>query len=235
MEWDIPMTRETTATDPLSARLGRRRLLRAAAALPVVALASGCSLPVPGQGPPPELFRLTPKSTFRDDLPAVDWQLVLEPPVADAGLNTARIALQRSPTQIEYYARSGWADRAPLMMQTLMVESFENSGRIVSIGRESIGLRADFILKSELRELQAVYYNGGPPKAWVSVNVKLVQMPRRAIVASQSFDGRVPAAADSLPQIIEAFDEAAGKVLRHIVEWTLIEGEKAYRESRRPA
>ena len=235
MECDIPMTRETTATDPLAARLGRRRLLRAAAALPVVALASGCSLPVPGQGPPPELFRLTPKSTFRDDLPAVDWQLVLEPPVADAGLNTTRIALQRSPTQIEYYARSGWADRAPLMMQTLMVESFENSGRIVSIGRESIGLRADFILKSELRELQAVYYNGGPPKAWVSVNVKLVQMPRRAIVASQSFDGRVPAAADSLPQIIEAFDEAAGKVLRHIVEWTLIEGEKAYRESRRPA
>lgn len=235
MECDIPMTRETIATDPLATRLGRRRLLRAAAVLPVVALAPGCSLPVPGQGPPPELFRLTPKSSFRDDLPTVDWQLVLEPPVADAGLNTTRIALQRSPTQIEYYARSGWADRAPLMMQTLMVESFENSGRIVSIGRESIGLRADFILKSELRELQAVYYNGGPPKAWVSVNVKLVQMPRRAIVASQSFDGRVPAAADSLPQIIEAFDEAAGKVLRHIVEWTLIEGEKAYRESRRPA
>ncbi|GAB4359213.1 MAG: hypothetical protein Kow00114_11970 [Kiloniellaceae bacterium] len=229
------MTRETTATDPLATRLGRRRLLRAAAALPVMALAPGCSLPVPGQGPPPELFRLTPKSTFREDLPAVDWQLVLEPPVADAGLNTTRIALQRSPTQIEYYARSGWADRAPLMMQTLMVESFENSGRIVSIGRESIGLRADFILKSELRELQAVYYGGGAPQAWVSVNVKLVQMPRRAIVASQSFDGRVPAAADSLPQIIEAFDEAAGKVLRHIVEWTLIEGEKAYREARRPA
>jgi cholesterol transport system auxiliary component len=205
-------------------------LLRALAALPVAALAQGCSLPVPGQGPPPELYRLTPKSTFRDDLPEAQWQLVLEPPVADAGLNTTRIALQRSPTQIEYYARSGWADRAPLMMQTLMIESFENSRKIVSVGRESVGLRADFILKSELRELQAVYYNGGLPEAWVSINAKLVQMPRRAIVASQSFDSRVRAEADGLPEIIAAFDDASGKVLRRLVEWTLIEGDQAFRD-----
>ena len=218
-----------TPTARAAGRLGRRRLLRRLAALPVAALAPGCSLPVPGQGPPPQLFRLTPKSTFRDGLPTAEWQLVLEPPVADAGLNTTRIALQRSPTQIEYYARSGWADRAPLMIQTLMVESFENSRKIVSIGRESVGLRADYILKTELRELQAIYYNGGLPEAWVSINVKLVQLPRRAIVASQSFDARVTATADTLPEIIQAFDEAAGKVLRRIVEWTLIEGDQAFR------
>jgi cholesterol transport system auxiliary component len=212
--------------------LHRRRLLRTLAALPVVALAPGCSLQVPGQGPPPDLFRLTPKSTFRDDLPTAEWQLVLEAPVADAGLDSTRIALQRSPTQIEYYARSGWADRAPFMIQTLMVESFENSEKIVSIGRESIGLRADFILKSELRELQAVYYNGGLPEAWVSINAKLVQMPRRAIVASESFDARVTAQVDTMPEVISAFDAAAGKVLRRLVEWTLIEGERAYRDGR---
>lgn len=210
-------------------RLLRRRLLRALAALPVAALAPGCSLPVPGQGPPPSLYRLTPKSTFREDLPTVEWQLVLEPPVADAGLNTTRIALQHSQTQIEYYANSGWADRAPLMIQTLMVESFENSKRIVSVGRESIGLRADFILKTELRELQAVYFNGGLPEAWVSINAKLVQMPRRAIVASQSFDARVTATTDAVPEIVAAFDDAAGKVLRRLVEWTLVEGDKAFR------
>lgn len=214
------------ATGP--AGVGRRRLLRAMAALPAVALAPGCSLPVPGQGPPPQLYRLTPKSTFREDLPEADWQLVLEPPVADAGLNTTRIALQHSPTQIEYYANSGWADRAPLMIQTLMIESFENSRKIVSVGRESIGLRADFILKTELRELQAVYYNGGLPEAWVAINAKLVQMPRRAIVASESFDARITAEADALPAIITAFDEAAGKVLRRLVEWTLIEGAAAF-------
>jgi len=211
--------------------VSRRRWLQAAAALPLAALAPGCTLPVPGQGPPPNLFRLTPKSTFRDDLPEADWQLILEAPVANAGLNTTRIALQHSPTQIEYYARAGWADRAPLMVQTLMIESFENSRKIVSVGRESVGLRADFILKSELRELQAIYPNGGLPETLVALNAKLVQMPRRTIVASRSFESRVPAQADALPAIVSAFDEALGKVLRQLVEWTLIEGDRAVARS----
>lgn len=212
--------------------VGRRRLLRAVAALPVVALAPGCGLTVPGQGPPPELFRLTPKSSFRQDLPEAKWQLILEPPVANAGLNTTRIALQRTPTQLEYYARSGWADRAPTMIQTLMIESFENSGKIVSIGRESVGLRADFILKTELREFQAIYYNNGKPQAWVGLNAKLVQMPRRSIVASQSFQHFVEAEVDQLSAVIVAFDEALGKVMRQIVEWTLIEGNVAVNRGR---
>src|SRR3546814_15610633 len=106
------------------------------------------------------------------------------------------------------------------MIQTLMIESFENSRKIVSVGRESIGLRADFILKSELRELQAVYYNGGLPEAWVRINDKLVQMPRRAIVASQSFDAKVTADADPLPPVVTAYDASPGQVLRRADEWT---------------
>src|SRR3546814_12200744 len=92
--------------------LHRRRLLRALAALPMVALAPGCSLPVPGQGPPPQLFRLTPKSTFRENLPQAEWQLVLAPPVAEAGLNTTRIAMQRRPTPPQYHAAPGWRTAA---------------------------------------------------------------------------------------------------------------------------
>src|SRR3546814_18435853 len=98
------------------------------------------------------------------------------------------------------------------MIQTLMIESFENSRKIVSVGRESIGLRADFILKSELRELQAVYYNGGLPEAWVSINAKLVQMPRRAIIASKSFDAKVTAEADPLQAVANASEASAGQV-----------------------
>ena len=44
--------------------LTRRRLLRTALTLPLAALATACELTVPGQGPPPVLYRLTPKSTF---------------------------------------------------------------------------------------------------------------------------------------------------------------------------
>lgn len=204
----------------------RRSVLRWSAAAPLISLAAGCDLPVPGRGPPPDMYRLTPKSRFPDQLPTADWQLILESPIANAGLNTTRVALQRDPTRLEYYARSSWTDLAPLMVQTLMVESFENSGRIVSVGREAIGLRADFVLKSELREFQAEYFDTDLPRIRVAINAKLVKMPRRAIVGSQSFERYSEAGADAMPEIIAAFDDALGKVLKELVAWTLVTGEE---------
>ena len=211
---------------------GRRRVLKALLAPPLTALAAACEGLVPGKGPPPILYRLTPKSTFRDDLPTVSWQLVLELPLANAGLSTTRIALYRDPTNLEYYARASWTDRAPNMVLTLMIESFENSGRIVAVGRESIGLRSDFVLKTELREFQAEYYGGDLPTAHVAINAKLVQSATRTIVGSRNFESRYEARADSREAIIEAFDLALGKALKRLVEWTLLTGEGAYRKRR---
>ncbi len=209
------------------AALSRRAFLA-----PLVLGAAGlgltaCGNLLPGQGPPLALYRLSPKSTFSDGLPQVDWQLVLETPTSNAALNTTRIALQRDPMQIEYYARAGWADRAPTMLQTLMLESFENSGRIVSVGRENVGLRSDFVLSSELREFEAIYGNSGPPEVLVSIILKLVKMPQRAIIGHAKFSHSSLATGDSLEAVVKAFDIALGKVLKRVVEWTLEVGRQA--------
>ena len=45
------------------------------AAAALATLLSACSLDL-GGGPPPDLYTLSPKSTFAADLPKVDWQLV---------------------------------------------------------------------------------------------------------------------------------------------------------------
>lgn len=182
-------------------------------------LLGACALP--GGGEPPNLYTLTPKSTFSPDVPRVDWQLIVETPVAAAGLNTSRIALQRSPVTLEYYANANWTDVAPLMVQTLLIESFENSGKIVAVSRESTTLRADYMLKTELREFQAEYDGPGPPRARVRVNAKLTRMPDRAIIASHTVERMVRAERGDLPSIALAFDEALGGAMRRIVEWAL--------------
>ena len=92
-----------------------------------------------------------------EDLPHVSWQLVVEEPSAAGGLATQRIALRTNLLELDYFAGSRWTEGAPRLVQTLLVESFENTGRIVAVGRQSIGLRSDFNLKSELREFQAEY------------------------------------------------------------------------------
>ena len=193
---------------------------------------------------PPRLYVLTPKSTFPKDMPAVKWQLLVETPNSPAGLNTARIALQDSPVELRYFRKANWTDFGPKMVQSLMIESFENSGQIVSVGREQIGLRSDFVLKSDLREFQAEYDGAIPdgatalaatywaPWARVRVNLKLVKMPQREIVATETFERRVRARSNTMTDIIASFDEALGKTLKSAVVWTLKTGEK-YKSRRR--
>lgn len=210
----------------------RRQIIRTGAALSPLLLAGGCgSLASAVFSGPPQTYVLTPKSTFPPGLPRVDWQLLVEEPVASAGLDTTRIALRRAPTELDYYANVVWSTRAPQMVQTLLVESFENSDRIVSIGREAIGLRADYVLKTELREFQAVYAEGyteegdQPPTVAVRLNTKLVQTPQRVIIAGSNFEHREPVPTNSIGPIIRAFDTALGEVMKELVAWTLREGE----------
>ena len=190
----------------------------------MVLLLAGCEGILPGIGPPPKLYTLTPKSTFAADLPKANWQLVVEEPLAAGGLNIVRIALRSKPTDLNYFAGAQWTERAPRMVQTLLVESFENSGRIIAVGRQAIGLRSDFNIKSELREFQAEYAQENvAPVVRVRLNAKIIKQPRRSNIASANFEAVAQAEANRIDDVVIAFDTALGKVLRQIVEWTLRE------------
>jgi cholesterol transport system auxiliary component len=201
--------------------IGRRQAAVRTAGLAILAALGACGV-LPQVNEPVNLYTLTPKTTFPDDLAEVDWQLVVETPVAAASLDTPRIALQRTPLTFEYYADAAWTDNAPAMVQTLLIESFESTKRIPAVGREAIGLRPDFILKTDLREFEAIYKGDNPvPTVWVRMNAKLVRMPDRRIIASETFGAEMPANGGTLNDVVEAFDEALGKVLKDIVVFTL--------------
>ena len=189
---------------------------------------TGCSL-LQIAGPPPQLYTLSPKSTFDPDLPNVTWQLLVQTPSAPAGLNSVRIALRETPFTLNYYADVAWTDRAPQMVQTLLLESFENSGDIISVDRQAIGLRANYILLPEMREFQVEYLDSGAPKVNVSMAVRLVRMPDQVIIAAANFANVATADDERFVSIMHAFDEALGTVMRDIVEWTLRQGEADWR------
>jgi cholesterol transport system auxiliary component len=180
---------------------------------------AACQLP--GTGEPPQIYTLSPKSIFAADQPRVEWQLIVEAPISAASLNTARIVVQRSSLQIDYFARSNWSDTAPLLVQTLLIESFENTGKIVAVSREATNLRADYLLKTELREFQAEFDGSGPPQVRVRINGKMVRLPERTIIASQTSERVIRAERSDMASIVEAFDEALGKVLKEQVDWAL--------------
>jgi len=204
----------------------RRGLLLGAAALGTTGSLAGCGGIIP-QTPPSDLYTLSPKTTFIEELPQVDWQLVVEEPYAAGGLDTFKIAIMTNPYEVKYYPQARWAERAPRMVQTLLIESFESTRKIVSVGRQSVGLRSDFNLKGELREFQAELKSGSTtPQVRVALNSKLITQPRQQIVASASFERVAQAKSGDILAVVAAFDEALGGVLRETVQWTLLTARK---------
>ena len=194
-----------------------RRWLAAGAAL---ALAGCASLFV--ANPPGNLYQLTPATNFSADLPHIRAQLLVDLPQAPAGIDTSRIALSKSPLSLDYYADAVWTDQVPALVETALLASFENTGAIIAIDREATGLRADFVLRTEIRHFEAEYAAAaGPPRVRVAIIARLVAMPQRTIIAQSRFEESVPAAADKVPAVVAAFNTATDAVLRQIVLWTL--------------
>jgi cholesterol transport system auxiliary component len=186
-----------------------------------LAFLAGCNI-LPKVQDPTTLYTLSPKTRFPDDLPEVHWQLVVELPTAAAGIDSSRIALTHDPFTLEYYAKAAWTDNATGMVQSLLVESFERTGKIVAVGPESAGLRPDYILQTDLREFQANYRDNKPdPTVVVRMNAKLVAMPQRRIIGAITAEKSVQASGSRFEDVLTAFDDAMGHVLRQIVVFTL--------------
>jgi cholesterol transport system auxiliary component len=187
------------------------------AALLLACASCGGILPPPS--PPPMLYRLTPLLGTGPAAPPLAIQLVTEAPVAPAALDTARIALARSANSLDYFAGAAWTDRAPAMLQGLIVESLENYGRIRVVTRPAVDLRADAVLLSDLRDFEAEYRGEGPPELHVRLDCRLVRMPERTVIAVKSFEGRAHAAANDTPAIVAGFDEALHGALATMPDW----------------
>jgi cholesterol transport system auxiliary component len=185
-------------------------------------LLGGCAAAFNLAAPPaPKIYSLTPKSTFEVGLPEVTSSVTIETPTATAGLNTARIALRPTPTTLDYYAGATWIDVVPVMVQNLLIESLDNTGRIDVLGRAVVGVRADLALLVHVREFQAEYVGGGRPKIRVRLQARLVRLPRRTSIRTTSEDVVVTAEDSSLDAIVRAFDVAFGRAAKRIGAWTI--------------
>jgi cholesterol transport system auxiliary component len=168
------------------------------------------------------MYTMSRKPTFAPDLPVVTRQLLIERPDASAELDTSRIALSNASTTLDYFADAAWTDRTPAMVQQLLIEAFERSGRIAAVSRDIAALRADYLLFSELRRFAAIYAGANaPPTVQVRILVSLVKMPDRAIIGQQSAERSVAAPRNEMAAIVESFDEAQSGVMKDLVEWTL--------------
>ncbi|HTT83662.1 MAG TPA: ABC-type transport auxiliary lipoprotein family protein [Rhizomicrobium sp.] len=200
-----------------TALLSRRLFLPASVAL--LALA-GCGSLIGPSGPPPQIYRLAPEFPAPAGGAPVSWQLAVGRPNTTQTLDTERIALTRG-TMMDYYANAQWNDTAPRLLQSLLVEAFERSGRIAAVAPESEGLHADYLLLTELRDFDAQYDSAnGAPLVVVDIAAKLADS-RGKVVAAREVHQTARASQNSVAAVVDAFDQATAAALTDLVTWTL--------------
>jgi cholesterol transport system auxiliary component len=208
----------------------RRSVVRGSLILPLAAVLGACQLGGESQ-PRPRQFQLRAPRDFPDDLPIVPWSLVVERPDVQQSLDTTRIAHVTDGAELQYYAGSDWADRAPDMMHRLLLEAFRNSGTIEALAGDRTSIRPDFVLRSAIRDFQAEKTGDDPTSVVVLMTLSLNQMPRRDVVGTTDIEELAVVDGSGIEGIVATFDQVVDTVLRDVVVWALATGQRAPRTS----
>jgi cholesterol transport system auxiliary component len=183
---------------------------------------SASSLLAPS-GAPAKIYTLSAPKEVPSSAPQANWQLLVATPNAGLDIDTPRIAVIPAPSRMDYYADVTWADRPPAMLQDLLVQSFDRSGRIAAVQRQSGGLKSDFLLTADIEDFEVDTTSA--PMVHIRIAARLVRSRDREIVATRNFDSAVPAGGN-FDSAITAFDGALQSILPQMVDWALTQGSR---------
>ena len=179
----------------------------------VAILASGC-----GSKAKNDTFDLsiTPASTG----PAAGGRQILVPePTALKSLDSEQVVVRVSQAEIQYLANSQWGDRLPRMVQSKLVEAFENSGRLGGVGKPGQGLAIDYQVVTDIRSFEVD--TSGADVANVEISLKILNDRNGTVRAQQVFRASAPVSGSENRDFIAALDRAFAEVGAESVEWSL--------------
>ena len=162
-------------------RLARRRLFPVLfAGLPFLLLAACSSAPL-------ATYDLTPAEGFAAR--AGRGQLAVLLPDATLPANSDRIVVRTNPQSVAYLSGAQWADKLPSLVQSRLIESFQNAHLLRAVGRP--GMLADFSLQTSIRRFEL---DAARSEAVVEISAQIISSSGR-IVGGRIFAANVRGAA----------------------------------------
>jgi cholesterol transport system auxiliary component len=177
--------------------------MRAGAALAVALLLAACA------GSPPATFDLTAADPPPER--ALRAPLRIAEPIASVDLDSDRILVRTGPQQVATLADARWSERLPLLVQSRLNETFENSG-FTGVARRATAA-ANYELDLDIRAFELDVPNS---RVRVDLAAKIVATNGKA-VATQIFTAEEPIASTSPPAVSAALNSALASVMAQIV------------------
>ncbi|MCX2919379.1 MULTISPECIES: ABC-type transport auxiliary lipoprotein family protein [Stenotrophomonas] len=201
--------------------------------LPIALIAAlgGCSLLGSNERSAVTIYSPVVRIQADPSWPTVDWQLVLVKPSAARVVDSPRINVRPTPSELEVYKGVSWAQPATDMLDDALVRGFEDSGRINGVARVTTGIRADYKLAMDVRRFEADYRGQATPTALIEVNAKLIHVIDQRVVADRTFRQENPVGSTDVAQVTAALEQGLQTLTTNVVGWTLVTGEQDHARS----
>ncbi|WP_108663265.1 ABC-type transport auxiliary lipoprotein family protein [Acuticoccus kandeliae] len=146
-------------------------------------------------------------------------QILVPEPRALEALNTSKIAVKPTELTLSYYPEVAYQDVAPRVLQRVLLDTFQNTGRVDAVGLPGQSLLINYQIVTEVRAFQVETY--GSDRARVEVSVKLLNDSNGRVMSSRIFDTVVPISNDQVETAAAGMNQAVQRLAVDVVNWTL--------------
>ena len=148
---------------------------------------------------------------------APGWLLVVPEPTTLMGFNTDKILLQPSEGESVPVPNARWGDNVPILVQSKVIQSFENAGLAKSVSRARDGAAGDYQLILDIRTFQ-ISTASAPATAEIDFIAKLIDKDGKIVNAS-TFQGSAPVKGEGAQAYVNAMDEVFAKLAGELIGW----------------
>lgn len=144
--------------------------------------------------------------------------LLVMPPRAQPGYDTAAMAYTLSGQELAYFARHRWVDAPHRMLAPLLVRALEAEGAFSAVLHGPAAARARWRLDTEVLRLRQDFSHS-PSRLELGLRAQLTDLSAPGFVRAQSFSITLPAAADDPRAGARAAREAVARLLPELARW----------------
>lgn len=177
---------------------------------------SGCAL-LGSKPAPRDTYELTAPSSVSGVGIARRAQVLVKAPGALKALDSDRMLLRPSPSELTILSGAQWSDSVPAMVQAKLVEAFENSGAFGATAKPGDGLVIDYQVISDIRRFEVD--TSGAPTARFELSVKLLSDKSGRVVESRVFNGTAPVSGADPADYVRGYNAAFDEVASSLVRW----------------
>jgi phospholipid/cholesterol/gamma-HCH transport system substrate-binding protein len=169
-----------------------------------------------GKTTTPQVYDLTAPTRFRDIANPPRGQLTVAEPTALIVFETRKFLIRPIPSEDPTFANAEWSDNVPRLLQTKIIQSFENAGLSQTVARPGEGVAADKQLTMDIRKFQILA--SPEPMAEIEFAARILSDNGR-IAEAKVFRASVPIAAMNASSAAAALDQAFGACATELVNW----------------